>query len=98
MSGYYEGITVQDWIKVVQKLNGKCSRLCYGCKKTWQEIANGTVHMKENEIQGRRDCDMRHVFYCDLCWDEHGPGDTKQNIIEIMRADEELEPYTNLLF
>lgn len=67
MAGYYSGIQVQEWISIVVSLNGKCSKLCYDCKRTWQEIGSGTVHIREAEKHGRRDCDMAHVFNCQEC-------------------------------
>jgi hypothetical protein len=65
--GYYPGIQVPEWILIVNGLNGKCSKLCNTCKRTWQEIGTGGVYIRENERFGRRDCDMAHVFDCEEC-------------------------------
>ena len=67
MSGYHVGISVTDWNRIVAGLNGKCSKLCYYCKRTWGQIATGTVHMGVNEEKGRKSCDMQHIFWCDEC-------------------------------
>lgn len=56
--------TVTEHRQSADMIAGECSKLCYGCKKTWAEIAEGMVHMMAAE---GLPCGLQHAYVCDGC-------------------------------